>query len=454
MASLKQRYGLIVLLLGIVAIVTSKAFALPTVEMDDRLEQILNEFATEYPKLHIPPVELEYVSNLKNMGNPTELDQQNEFFKTLLRKLNSLKSPQLSIESNIKFIWFKSIVDDNLDRIRLEKDFKHSGTSIPEGGLFSLPNHKQWYALYIRRFASRNLIPSKIRRLGLSEVARIRTQMLALQSELGYAGRDYEFNTYLNSDAFQMHDQVEVMQGYESIKSKVLKNLASLFPWVTTTPFNIAPVPDANKDTPPGIYKRGDKTFYFSFYEQKHNKRAMEWLLLHEAVPGHHYQYSVEDKSELRPPFAKWFKNYGYVEGWAAYVETLGQELNLYKDKTSTYGRLEWDLIRSIRLAIDEGIHAHGWSKKRATEFWKKHIPNRLDIAEREIDRIIRWPAQAISYKTGEQVMNELETLLKGCLKSSFDRKRFHELILERGNMPFSALKAVFANELKTQGCP
>jgi uncharacterized protein (DUF885 family) len=179
----------------------------------------------------------------------------------------------------------------------------------------------------------------------------------------------------------------------------------------------------------------------------------MDWLLLHEALPGHHYQYDVEDKATDRPAFATLVKQYGFIEGWGAYVETLGSDLGLYKDSYSAFGRLEWDLVRSVRLAIDVGIHAEGWTKAKAVAFWMEQIPNQNEIAEREIDRIIRWPAQVISYKTGELAINELEQLLRSCTKSTFDRRRFHQLLLERGSIPFLALRVVFEQELKSQGC-
>ena len=179
----------------------------------------------------------------------------------------------------------------------------------------------------------------------------------------------------------------------------------------------------------------------------------MDWLLLHEALPGHHYQYNVEDKAAVRATFAPLAKQYGFIEGWGAYAETLGTELDLYKDNYSVFGRLEWDLVRSVRLVIDVGVHVEGWTKTKALEFWREHIPNQDEIAEREIARISRWPAQAISYKTGELAILELEQLLRSCMKSGFDRRRFHQLLLERGNIPFSALRLVFDQELKTRGC-
>lgn len=417
------------------------------------LEQLLQKFETEFPSLHIPQVEMEYAANLRNIPGIDALRRQETFFDSLHQELQAIDSRKLGAEAQVRVAWLKVVIDDNIERIQLEKIFKQSGGHVPENGLFSLPNHKRWYALYARRFASRDLTPADISRIGLDEVTRIRENMRTLQSELGYAGRDEAFYSFLNSESFQLREVSTVTSGYKAIRTTVLNKMPLLFPPGEVASVGIAPVPDANRDTPPGLYKRGVKTFFFSFFDQKHNKRAMDWLFLHEAIPGHHYQYDVEGKSKIRPAFAKWFKQYGFVEGWGAYVEALGSDLGLYSDKTSVFGRLEWDIVRSIRLTIDVGIHSAGWSKARAISFWKEHIPNQDEIAEREVDRIIRWPAQVISYKTGQLAFEALEHALKKCLRDAFDLRRVHELMLARGNMPFSALQVVFDRELKDHGC-
>jgi uncharacterized protein (DUF885 family) len=237
------------------------------------------------------------------------------------------------------------------------------------------------------------------------------------------------------------------------MRSVVQTNLAKLFNVADLDSFQIAPFTGAGKDTPPGFYKRGDKTFYFSFFNKQHNSRTMDWMLLHEAVPGHHYQYRVQDMSTLRPAFANLDRQFGFTEGWATYVETLGSELGLYKNELSSLGRAEWDLVRSIRLVIDVGIHVEGWTKVKALAFWKEHVPKQDHIAEREIDRIIRWPAQVISYKTGELAIVDLERLVRSCQKEKFDRRRFHQLLLERGDTPFSVLNLILEQDLVRQGC-
>jgi uncharacterized protein (DUF885 family) len=455
MRMMRQLFGKTKLgLLGslILSIAIPEAFGAAATE-DGRLQQLIDKFSVEYTSLRIPPIDFDYTVNFKKIPSLIELRRQETSFNSSLVELTSIDYTKLTSESQVQFIWLKSVLGENMERVYLEKDFKESGETAPEGGLFKLRNHERWYGLYSRRFASREIAPAEISRIGLDEVTHIREQMRTMQSDLGFPGRDAAFYAYLNSEIFQIRDLPTVIHGYESMRTVAWSNLAKLFPVVDVSPVAIAPVPDANKDTPPGLYKHGDKTFYFSFYGQQHNKRAMEWLLLHEGIPGHHYQFELEDKSSLRPSFAKLFKQYGFVEGWGAYVEKLGPTIGLFKDKTSEFGRLEWDLVRSIRLAIDVGIHVEGWNRTKAIAFWKEHVPNQDQIAEREIDRITRWPAQVISYKTGELAIGRLEHRLKDCLKSTFDIRRFHQLVLERGNLPFSALDIVFDKELKEHHC-
>lgn len=442
-----------IFLFGFYLLSKEAAYAAPSQNFDRELEQIIHKFVNEYPKLNIPPVQLDYASNMTNIANLPELEKQHEFFASAQKKLKAVKAQKLTAEAYIQFVWLQTIVEDHLDRIRLEAVFKKEGTLVPDYGLFNLSSHRQWYNLYSRRFASRSITPLEIQSLGLEEIEKIRASMTLLQSDLGYAGRDLEFQTYLNSESFQFRDLSSLQQQYEAINAVAMNHLANLFPWLNPAPAKIAKELKASKDTPPGRYSRKEKTFFYSFYNQNHNRRSMEWLVLHESAPGHHYQYQIEDKSNLRPAFAKWFNQYGFTEGWATYVEDLGSDLNLYSEATSRYGKLEWDIIRSLRLIIDVSIHVHGWTKSQALIYWKKILPFQNEIAEREIDRIIRWPAQVISYKVGEREIKKIENQLRNCLKKAFDRKHFHKLLLERGNLPFSALKIAFTQEMKSRGC-
>jgi uncharacterized protein (DUF885 family) len=161
----------------------------------------------------------------------------------------------------------------------------------------------------------------------------------------------------------------------------------------------------------------------------------MGWIYVHEAIPGHHYQYHINEK--MSNPIRNQFTYMGYLEGWGAYVEQFGRALGAYQSPKDAYAQMEWDLIRSVRVALDVGLNFYGWSDEEAFSFWEKHIQNKPDIAQREIARMKRWPAQVITYKYGKQVLDEL----KGNRASPEALKKFHQQILEYGALPLSILK-------------
>ena len=174
----------------------------------------------------------------------------------------------------------------------------------------------------------------------------------------------------------------------------------------------------------------------------------MDWLFVHEAVPGHHYQKSIERKLQLPcPEFMQLFWYPGYSEGWAAYTEHLGAEIGVYQDAYSRLGKWEWDLVRSTRVGLDVGTNLLGWSDATALRYWKRHVPNQDRIAMREINRMRRWPAQVLSYKLGEDVILRLKRYAMKQGGATFDIKKFHSLLLSRGSVPLDVLENVVKAE-------
>jgi uncharacterized protein (DUF885 family) len=184
----------------------------------------------------------------------------------------------------------------------------------------------------------------------------------------------------------------------------VRQNLASFIGTSDVPPVYAIEWPGATGFTPPGMYINhennayGKDVFQINFYNRHYNKRAMEWLYMHEAIPGHHLQFSLSHKSSGLQDL---FFYPGNFEGWACYVEYFGKEVGLFSDPYSYLGKWEWDLVRSARLVLDVGIHYYGWSHEKALAYWKQTIPNQDDIAEREVTRVTNWPCQALSYKVG-----------------------------------------------------
>jgi uncharacterized protein (DUF885 family) len=275
-------------------------------------------------------------------------------------------------------------------------------------------------------------------------VARVTANIMSIQAKLGFENDNVGFYKYLNDPSFIITDETVLINSLTAIRDEVLAKLSNDFADTNIPVVNIKPIENPNKDTPPGYF--ADGVFYFNFYQNKFRKRNLEWLFIHEAVPGHHYQGSVATN---RPPIRKLFWYPGFTEGWGAYSEDLGGELGQFQDIHQQLGKWEWDLVRSARVVMDVGLNYFGWSKEKARKYWKNHIPNQDDIMDREIDRMIRWPAQVLSYKVGEHTILELRNKSERQLGRDFDVKKFHSLVLERGSIPLVVLEDVISDQLK-----
>jgi uncharacterized protein (DUF885 family) len=186
----------------------------------------------------------------------------------------------------------------------------------------------------------------------------------------------------------------------------------------------------------PAFYR--NETFFYNFFDKPFNKRQISWIYIHEAMPGHHYQLRLEDTLD-RSDIQKMFSYSGYSEGWAAYIEEVGYEIGAYRDIYDELGKWEWDIIRSVRVAMDVGLNFYGWSDEKALEFWQQNIQEQDEIGLREIARMKRWPCQVITYKYGADKI--LKWKAKFEKEKDFNLKEFHQMILENGSLPFSILE-------------
>lgn len=389
------------------------------------------DFQAEYGALKVPDLGPAYAKNFEAVPSVEALAERTRVLSAWRSRFVGLPRSSLPREARARYDTLLNEMDLNLERARLETRYAQARpTAIPTDGLSKLPDAREWYALYLARNASNGMSPDSLFAFGETEVARIHGEMRRIQAQQGFTGKDAEWRERLRSGVFT--DRAKVERELERVRDTVQAALPKYFAADVRPPV-IKPVPDPTKDTPPGYYANGE--FFYSFYGNRFPARSVGWLYLHEGVPGHHYQLTLH-------PIAGstlWYP--ASVEGWGAYCEDLGTELGVYADPYIHYGKWEWDLVRSARVVLDVGIHDRGWSRDRALAYWRENLPGQEDIAEREVDRVTRWPAQVVSYKAGEKAILELRSEFARRQGSAFDIRDFHARVLELGIVPITVLE-------------
>ena len=322
-------------------------------------------------------------------------------------------------------------------------------------GASELPEGRDAYAFAARSTTTTQLTPDEIHAIGLREVARIRMEMEAIRKQVGYRGDLKAFFTYLRSDPKFFHrDGQALLSAYRDIAKRIDPELPKLFGKLPRLPYGVRAVPEAQApDTHAAYYQPGasDGTragnFYANLYKPgSRPKWEQEALTAHEAVPGHHLQIAlqqelVSDAGGTLPAFRSQISFTAFVEGWGLYAESLGPEIGLYQDPYSKFGQLTYEMWRAVRLVVDTGMHAKGWSRQQAIDFFKANTPRaELDITN-EIDRYIAWPGQALAYKIGELKIKELRARATATLGSKFDIRGFHDVVLGSGALPLDILE-------------
>lgn len=402
---------------------------------ENRFNDLNAEFDSASATLEIPATELDYSVNFSNIGNDLTLSKQAEFFYGFRKRLSAVDAKTLDAYTQIRYKRMAYEISENLERITLEKKWRHSKKPIPENGLHALSNYKEWYRYYVKHFTGLEVQPESVFVIGKEEVKRAREKIAVLRKHLGYTNEEL-FYAHLDSGIFFLNTKQEILKGFASIDSTVRKNMSALFNTYTIPGIEAMEWPGATASTPPGIYLNkennpyGVDVFQFNFSNKKYNKRCMDWLYLHEAIPGHHLQ------SAFREQNGNYFY-FGTVEGWACYVEDFGKELGLYSDPYSLLGKEEWNLVRSARLVMEVGIHYYGWSYDRAMLYWKETIKGQDDIADREIRRVTKWPGQSLCYKIGALT---IQKIVAQKIKEGFSIQEAHQFILEHSDFPLQSL--------------
>ena len=313
------------------------------------------------------------------------------------------------------------------------------------------PDGEAWYTNNVALRTTTDLSPQQIHEIGLSEVKRIRAEMDIIIESTGFEGSFAEFLDFLRTDPQFYHTTAEgLMSEYRDIAKRADPELTKVFGILPRTPYGVIEVPDyAAKSTTTAYYqsgslKAGRPGYYFAntYALETRPRWEMEALTLHEAVPGHHLQISIQQELEGLPWFRQNPSYTAFVEGWGLYSESLGEEMGFYKDPYSKFGQLTYEMWRAIRLVVDTGMHYLGWSRQQAIDFFKANAGKSEHDIVVEIDRYIVWPGQALAYKIGELKIKELRAYAEQQLGEDFDIRAFHDEVLGKGAVPLSILDA------------
>ena len=371
---------------------------------------------------------------IKKMATIAEIDNANK--GRLTAKYTTM------VETNVKPTYKK--LHDFIKNEYLPKARASSGIS-------AVPDGDKYYAYLAKYWTTTSMTPDQIFELGQKEVARIRAEMEKVKAEVGFKGDLKAFFKHVTEGEAKLrpfNDPKEVIANFNAIHQKMKPQLEKQFDMVPKTTFEVRRTeafreasasaeyfPGSLENNRPGI-------FYVPIPNvKKYNVFQDESLFLHEAIPGHHYQISLQQENKKLPEFRRnlWYGAYG--EGWALYTEGLGKELGLYTDPYQYFGRLGAEMHRAIRLVVDVGLHTKGWTREKAIQY---DLDNEADSEEgiiAEIERYMAIPGQALGYKIGEQRILALKKMAMDKLGAKFNIQKFHNEVLNDGCVPLSVLE-------------
>lgn len=318
-------------------------------------------------------------------------------------------------------------------------------------GISAMKGGAAFYLKAIEHQTTVRLDPEEVHQLGLSEVNRIQREMDQVRQQLGFSGPLHDFFEEIRTNPkYHPKTKEEFAQAFADAAKAVDAQVPRYFNKVPRTPLSIEPYPAyREKYEAGGSYNQGSPdgtrpgVFYYNTYDLPSRfLTGVVTLYMHEGAPGHHFQISLAQEDESLPEFQRFGGNTAYVEGWALYAETLGFDMGFYKDPMQHWGTLDDEMLRAMRLVVDTGLHAKGWSREQAIEFMLANSGMGRSDATAEVERYIVWPGQALGYKIGALTIQRLRRKAQDVLGSRFDIRAFHDQVLGSGALPLPILEA------------
>jgi uncharacterized protein (DUF885 family) len=298
----------------------------------------------------------------------------------------------------------------------------------------------------VRSSTTTNLTPDAIYDLGVGEVTRIKAEIDRVRSEMATAP---------GPPPARYRSVAELVHGYGELRTSVEAALPKLFGHIPRATFEIRAIEPFRERSMPSSYEAASLdgsragVFYLNAADVRNKGEAPVYrhLFLHEAVPGHHFQISLQRENRDLPGFRRFGWYVAFAEGWALYAESLGVELGVYDSPSARLGMLYAELFRAARLVVDVGLHERGWTRQQAVA----ELGGPSDDTEREVVRYMAWPAQALGYKIGQLAIRKLRNEAERALGPAFDVRAFHDELLKDGAMPLDILEAKMHRWLQRQ---
>lgn len=335
-------------------------------------------------------------------------------------------------------------------KIREYLETEYLAAARESSGIDAVPSGKDYYNYLIRYYTTTTMSADEIFALGKSEVERISSEMEDVKKQVGFQGDLKAFFDHLRTkkELMPFTKPEQVIANFNAIHEKMKPNLEKLFDKTPKTPFEVKRTESFREASASAEYNSGSQdgtrpgVFYVPIPDVKnYNVLSDEDLFLHEAIPGHHYQISLQMENTSLPEFRRILGYSSFSEGWALYTESLGKELGLYTDPYQYFGMLSAEMHRAIRLVVDAGMHTQGWSREQAIQYSKDHEAETEEGIISEIERYMAIPGQALSYKIGQLKIRELRNKAEKELGDKFQVAQFHNQVLDSGSVPLSVLE-------------